>query len=69
MMKRNVLKDALPKSMRAITRKPTYFPKENQFANMRVSILSRKSNVHKLVLEKYMRWANAKGLSRESSAK
>lgn len=34
-------------------KKNASFLKENQFSSMRVSILPRKGNVHKLALEKY----------------
>lgn len=49
-------------------KKHTTLPKWNPFSRMRVFILPRKRNALKLVLEKYMRWAYAKGLSRESNA-
>ena len=50
-------------------KKKTPFPKENQFSTMRVSILPRNENVHKLGLEKYMRRLMQKGLTWESNTK
>lgn len=46
------LKKLITKSMGAM-KKNTSLLKENQFSSMRVSILPREGNVHKLALEKY----------------